>query len=520
LFRLASGVQFRGQPQGLQPYGIRSGKNWRREMQSVWMEQLVGRNAGNYQIDRLFGRGPVSSFYEARHISGQSAMFTLFNLPETFSPQARARFLARFRQECAALVQLKHSAILPVLDYGEFGGFLYLATPLVAGNSLAQILQARGPMPYELVLAVLKQIAEGLDYAHSTKVVHGALCPASILANNGRGETQIAGFGIAHILALQGLEPQVPRHAHQLSVTGTFLGRPDYMAPEIVLGEPFSASADIFALGVLLFELLSGQPPFSAATPFDVAEQYLLLPMPRLSARVPALPASVDAVMRKALAYAPEQRYQSAGELVRAFEQALQPEQVDGQPSNLPISPAQNAARGAAGKQPDAALIGMLQTALPGLDPFAWWSSASMIQVGGRPQTGSRVAGGRRRAVALLSIGAMVVAGAGGGGFALEHYLQVRNKTRQVAQVQSQSGPQVASPTVQPTATMATTPTQRQPTATVTAQPTIKPSATAQSATPTPVPTSAPTPTPTPTPASPPSSSSKGKGKKKGGKKG
>jgi serine/threonine protein kinase len=490
-------------------------------MQSVWTEQLVGRKAGNYQIGRLLGRGPVSSFYEARHISGQSAILTLFNLPETFSPSARARFLARFRQECAALVQLKHAAIMPVYDYGEFGSYLYLATPLVPGNSLAQVLQARGPMPYELVLAVLRQVAEGLDYAHSNKVVHGALCPASILANNGRGETQIAGFGIAHIMALLGLEPQVSRHAYQLTVAGTFLGQPDYMAPEIVLGEPFSASADIFALGVLLFELLSGQPPFSAVTPFDVAEQYLLLPIPSLSARVPTLPASLDAVMRKVLSYSPEQRYQSAGELVRAFEQALQPQQANSQQSSLPTSPTQMTSSGAARKQADAALIGMLQAPLPGIDPFAWWSSASMTQVGSRPQAGSRVAGGRRRAVALLSVGAVVVAGLGGGGFALEHYLQTHKKVAPAAHIQPQAGSQASSPTMQPTATMATTPTQ-QPTAT--ARLATKPSATAQSATPTTMPTATPTsaPKPTPTPTSPPPSSSKGKGKGKGkgGKKG
>jgi len=489
-------------------------------MQTVGVEQLVGRNVANYRIERLLGQGPVSSFYEARHSSGQSAILTLFDLPATFSLQARTRFLARFRQEGAALVQLKHTAVLPVLAYGEFVSYLYLATPFVTGNSLAQVLQARGPMPCELVRVLLKQIAEGLDYAHSYKVVHGALSPANILVGSGRAEAQIAGFGIARILALQGLEPQVPRHAHQLNIAEKFLVLPDYMAPEVVLGEPFSTSSDIFALGVLLFELLSGRPPFSGETPFDVAEQYLLLPAPSLSALVPTLPAGVDAVVRKALAYSPEQRFQSAGEFVRAFEQALQPQPVDGQSST---SRAQNAASTGSfatiGKQPDA-LMGMLQIALPGLDPLAWWSSASMTEVASRPHAGSHVVSRGRRAVALLSVGAIVVAGLGGGGFALEHYLQTQKKAAPVANVQSQKGSQVSSPAAQPTTTIST----QQPTAATTPaatkQPTAaaQPSATAQSATPIPTPTSAAK--PTPTPRSPSSSSSKGKGKGKGGKKG
>jgi serine/threonine-protein kinase len=318
------------------------------------------------------------------------------------------------------------------------------------------------------------------------------------------------------MLALQGLEPQVPRHAHQLNIAETFLGLPDYMAPEMVLGEPFSASSDIFALGVLLFELLSGRPPFSGETPFDVAEQYLLLPVPSLSALVPALPAGVDAVVRKAVAYSAEQRFQSAGELVRAFEQALQPQQVDGQSStSLTQNVASAGSFATAGKQSEA-LIAMLQTSQPGLDPFAWWGSASMTQLASRPHTGSHVSGGRRRAVALLSAGAIVAAGLGGGGLALEHYLQTRQKVAQVAHVQSQNGAQGPSSTLQPTVTTST----QQHAATSTPTLATRPSATAQSLTPTPKPTVAPK--ATPTSAGSPSSSSKGKGKGKGkgGKKG
>jgi hypothetical protein len=226
------------------------------------------------------------------------------------------------------------------------------------------------------------------------------------------------------------------------------------------------------------------------------------------------LPASVDTVVRKALAYSPEQRFQSAGELVRAFEQALQPQQVDGQQSTGGTQNATSAGSLATAGKPSEALLGMLQIALPGADPFAWWNSASMTEVVSRPHVGEHVASGRRRAVALLSAGAVVAVGLGGGGFALEHYLQTQKKAAPVASVQSQKGSQASSPAAQPTATM----TSQQPTAIAQLAP--KPSATAQSSTPTATPTSALK--STPTPANTPSSSSKGtgKGKGKGGKKG
>lgn len=507
-------------------------------MQSVPVDQLVGKDAGSYHIDRLLGQGPVSSFCEAHHASGRRVILTLFTLPETFSSQAHARFLARFQQEGAALVRLKHAVILPVYDYGECMGYPYLATPFVPGSSLARVLQAYGQVPPEPVLEVLKQVADGLDYASSNGVVHGALSPANILAGQERGEVQVAGFGLTHILMLQGLESQDDAQAHLLNIAGTYLSLPAYTSPEILLGASCSASTDIYALGILLFELLSGKPPFSGETPFEVMQQYTQLPVPSLSALVPTLPASVDAIVQKALAPSPELRFQSASEFVRAFEQALYNRPVDMQPlANIapnatektditgPLTIDWQAMKGAtAGKQADeakarvalqATLSGLepfagieqatpdeararvaQQATLPGLDPFAWWTDVAPTQTVSHPQANNltpaaaQKAGGkkqtRRSVVALLTVGSAVVAGLGGGGFALAHYMQ------QQAAAQVASAPTPApSPTPMPTAT---TPPQPTPTA----QPAAKPKATSKSATPTPTAPPAPTPTPTP----------------------
>jgi serine/threonine protein kinase/Rieske Fe-S protein len=518
-------------------------------MQSVPVDQLVGKDAGIYRIDRLLGQGPVSSFCEAQHASGQKVILTLFTLPETFSDQTRARFIERFKQEGAPLVRLRHAVILPVYDYGVCMGYPYLATPFVPGSSLAQVLQAYGHIPLEPVLEVLKQVADGLDYAGRNGVVHGALSPANILVGQERGAVQVAGFGLTRILALQGLEPQDAPQAHLLNIAGTFLMLPAYMAPEIIQGASCSTSTDIYALGVLLFELLSGKRPFSGETPFEVAQQYARQPAPSLAALVPTLPASVDAVVQRALAASPESRFQSASEFVLAFEQALHDQPFDMQPPANIASIAQDAGdrtditgpltidwqavNGAtADEQADAAKKRIAQQAtlhgldpfgkveqttpdeakariaqqatLPGLDPFAWWTNVSATQTVSHPQAKKSAPGGtqkagarkqtkrsRRSVVALLTVGSAVVAGLGGGGFALAHYMQQKQAATQAAAAQAQKLAQVPTPTTQPTPTPTPQPSP-------TTQPTAKSSATAQPATPTPTAPPAPTPTPTP----------------------
>jgi serine/threonine protein kinase len=493
-------------------------------MQSVSIDQLIGKDAGGYHIDRLLGEGPVSSFCEAHHASGRRVILTLFKLPAMFSPQAHARFLARFQQVGAALVQLKHPVILPVYEYGECMGYPYLATPFVPGSSLVQVLQTYGRIPSEPVLELLKQVAEGLDYASSNGVMHGALSPANILAGKNRGEVQVAGFGLARILALQGLESQDAVDAHLLNIAGSYLALPTYTAPEIVQGAPYSASADIYALGILLFELLSGKPPFSGETPFEVLHQYSHQSVLSLSALVPTLPAGVDAVIQKALAPLPEMRFQSASEFIYAFEQALQVQQAASQPlasiaqntANTPEktdvtgpltidwqavkdATARRQADEFAGREqmtPEETRARMAQQAtLPGLDPFAWWSNVSATQTVSHPQVNkstpgaARKAGGRkqrrRQVVALLSVSSVVVAGLGGGGIAFAHYWQQREQALQAAS---------ATPT--PSPTMPPTPT---PTPSPTPQPTVKSKATSRPST-TPTPTAPPAPTPTPTP--------------------
>jgi serine/threonine protein kinase/nitrite reductase/ring-hydroxylating ferredoxin subunit len=523
---------------------VSHGKILEVEMQSVPMDQLVGKDAGIYHIARLLGQGPVSSFYEAQHASGQKVILTLFTLPATFDDHTCKRFIERFKQEGTRLVRLQHPAILPVYDYGICMGYPYLATPFVPGSSLAQVLRAYGRVPLEPTLEILKQVADGLDYASRNGIVHGALSPANILVGQERGAVQIAGFGLTRILTQQGLELQETPQAHLLNIAGTFLMLPAYMAPEIIQGAACSASTDLYALGVLLFELLSGERPFSGETPLEVAQQEQQ-PVPALSALVPAVPTSVDAVMRKALAVTPEARFQSAGEFVCAFEQALQEQPAEMQPAASiasitqgpvertdvtgPLTIDWQAENGAMADEPGEAKARIAQQAtlhgldpfgkleltspneakariaqqatLPGLDPFAWWTNVSATQTVSHPQADKSASAGtqkarspkrsRRSVVALLTVGSVVVAGLGGGGFVLARSLQQREAAAQLAAAQAQKRAQAATPTTQPVATPTSQPSP-------TARPTTKPKATTQAATPTPTTPPAPTPTPTP----------------------
>jgi serine/threonine protein kinase len=289
-------------------------------MQTISVDQLVGKTLGDYQVERLLGRGKMSAVYLARQRSQHRiVMITTFTVPESLSSAARERFAARFTHIGSALVTLNHPHILPIYDYGVQNGSPYLVTAFVKGGSLAQVLKQQTRFAPEQALDMLKQIAEGLDYAHRTGLVHGILNPANVLVSNEQ-VLQITGFGLKQMLQLQGLEASNHPQAHLLSIAGTFLGSPEYIAPECVVGAPVDARADIYSLGIMFFELLSGTLPFNGTDPLEVATKRLQHPVPSLHETCTDLPAAFDLIFYIALEREPEKRYTSAGEMARAFE--------------------------------------------------------------------------------------------------------------------------------------------------------------------------------------------------------
>ncbi len=290
-------------------------------MQTVSTDQLVGQTVGHYTIKSLLGRGRLSAVYLAQHPSQTSAAaLTTFIIPERFSAETRTRFTQRFTREAAALTSLSHRNLLPIHEYGEQFGYPYLITPYMTNGSLADILKRQGRCTPTYALEVLEQVAAGLEYAHRKGIVHGTLKPANILPSHDQN-LLVAGFGLVHILQMRGIEQNDQPYSSLLSIADTFLYASTYIAPEVVQGQPIDPRSDIYALGIMLFEMLSGKPPFTGTSPLDTAMQHLQRPLPSLHKLSPDIPISMELVINHALARDPSQRFQRVSELVEAFAQ-------------------------------------------------------------------------------------------------------------------------------------------------------------------------------------------------------
>src|SRR5215467_14967600 len=292
-------------------------------MQTISEDQLVGKSLGDYQIERLLGRGKMSAVYLAQQRSlGHVVMVTTFPIPKTLSTTAYERCITRFTQVGSSLVKLNHPHILPIYECGVQYGLPYLVTPFVKGGSLVQILKQQPRFSPEQALDMLKQISSGLDFAHELGFVHGILNPANILMQNEQ-TLHITGFGLRQMLQMRDIDDRYGPETHLLSIAGTFLGSPEYIAPECVLGATFDSRVDVYALGVMLFELLSGSAPFTGTDPLEVAKKRLHQPVPSLHELCPDVPAAYDLTLYLALEREPEKRYKHAGEFTNAFERVM-----------------------------------------------------------------------------------------------------------------------------------------------------------------------------------------------------
>jgi streptogramin lyase len=222
------------------------------------------------------------------------------------------KFRERLLREARLLSALDHPHIVHVDDLGMEGALVYLVLPYLSGGTLQDHLHAQtGPLPLVEVQRALEQICAALDYAHRRKVVHLDLKPANVLVHE-EGRLLLSDFGLAHLLAQGAVAGGTSLH----------FGSPLYMAPEQFEGKP-TPQSDLYALGVILYQLLVGRPPFEASTPAALMRQHLLEPPPRLSATRPDLPAGVETVLERALAKQPDQRYAHAEDLLVDFQARL-----------------------------------------------------------------------------------------------------------------------------------------------------------------------------------------------------
>ncbi len=270
-------------------------------------ERLQAALADRYRLEREIGAGGMATVHLATDLRHERAVAIKVLRPELAASLGAERFLL----EIKTTAQLTHPNILPLLDSGEADGLLYYAMPFVEGESLRTRLSREGQLPLVEALRVTREVADALGHAHSHGVIHRDVKPENILLES--GHAVVADFGIARAVRAAGGE--------RLTQTGFTVGTPEYMSPEQAAGNAdLDGRSDLYSLGCVLFEMLSGMVPYSGGTPLEILAKKLSEPAPRVSVGRKAAPGPVEAVLTKVLATRPEDRFATASDFVAALE--------------------------------------------------------------------------------------------------------------------------------------------------------------------------------------------------------
>src|SRR5213080_4186687 len=336
-----------------------------RIIQNEQADLLVGQTIGHYKISKRIGSGGMGEVYLATDITaGREAALKL--LPTRFTSDAER--LKRFQQEERALVGLNHPNILTVYEIGEDHSTHYIASELIEGETLRQRLM-RGRMQLREAVDVAIQVASALAAAHETGIVHRDIKPENIMLRPD-GYVKVLDFGIAK-LAEQELPVNMPRDEALLLVEtnlGSILGTVRYMSPEQACGEHVDQSTDIWSVGVVLYEMVTGQTPFTGNTPSEVMSSILEKEPPPLGSYVAHTPAELQQIISKTLRKHREERYHSAHELLESLKGLRHKLEVEAelQPSTATPSWLHWT------RSPTALVLGLLVAAMAVAVPFYW----------------------------------------------------------------------------------------------------------------------------------------------------
>ncbi len=276
------------------------------------MADLVGKTVGKYRIVARLGRGGMAEVYKAY----QPGLDRYVGIKVLHAHLVDDKdFIGRFEREALAVGKLRHPNIVQALDFDREGDMYFMAMEFIDGPTLKDELKARrvenNPFTLKEISRIFTALCSAIDYAHSRSMVHRDLKPANVMINQ-EGQVVLTDFGIARIIG-----------ATQYTQTGALSGTPAYMSPEQGQGERGDERSDIYSLGVMLYEMITGVVPYDGDTPFAVIMKHISEPLPLPTRLNPNIPESIERVILKAMSKSPEDRYQTAGEMARALRDAI-----------------------------------------------------------------------------------------------------------------------------------------------------------------------------------------------------
>jgi len=264
---------------------------------------------GRYTIEEVLGRGGMSSVYRAHdRVLERDVALKVLNQALSDDPE----HVERFRREARAIAQLSHPNLVTVIDRGLVEECEFIVFELVRGANLKELLVERRALPVEEALGLVRQAARGLGYAHAHGVVHRDVKPQNVLVDE-LGTAKVTDFGIARLL----------EHDGTITQSGTIMGTSDYLSPEQATGKEVDDRADQYSLGVLLFELLTGEVPYDGDGMVTVALKHVHDPVPSVRTRRPEVSPRVDALVRRMMAKRPEDRFASLDDLISELDECL-----------------------------------------------------------------------------------------------------------------------------------------------------------------------------------------------------
>jgi serine/threonine protein kinase len=285
------------------------------------MADLTGMTIGPYRIIEQIGRGGMATVYKAYH-AAMDRHVAIKILPEEYANDPG--FRARFEREAKTVANLRHPHILPVFDYGEKSGISYLVMPYIPTGTLKTYLAQEGQLPLDETARIFIRLAEALDYAHRQGVIHRDIKPDNVLFDED-GNALLTDFGLTRMVEGGG------------SLTGTgVIGTPAYMSPEQGQGMRLDHRSDIYSLGIILYEMVTGDVPFSADTPIAVIFKHVSDPLPLPLTMRPDLQEAAENVILKALSKDPKDRFDTCVAMAKAFEKSIagQPVGIEPPPTN------------------------------------------------------------------------------------------------------------------------------------------------------------------------------------------